>query len=159
MFKGSIVILFSALLIAALASCGDDEDSSSDSSGSASISHAEFVREAERICIRASDNTLAEVGAYVKRQEQAGGGGQGQSDLQAEAVRDVILPSVESQIDEIRALDAPSGDEEQVKGFLKALEDAVDVAREKPLTPRANAAFSRVNRVGRAYGLERCAYG
>lgn len=160
MFKRSVVALVSALLIAsALASCGDDDGSSSDSPGSVSISKAEFVQEAEKICIRESDKANARVAPYVERNKEAGGGSKSEEDLQAEAIEAVVLPSVERQIDQIRDLGVPTGDEDQVEDFLTALGDAIEVFREAPLTPRANAAFSRVNRVGRAYGLERCAYG
>jgi hypothetical protein len=153
--RAAVLSLLASLLLALAAGCGDSDDSSGDSS----LSQAEFVERAEEICKTETEEALARMGPYVQRLEREGNGAGGPRELQAEAIQAIILPSVESQIDQIRKLGVPSGDEEQVKAFLTALEDAVDTSEAAPLTPRANAAFSRVNRIGRAYGLRRCAYG
>lgn len=129
------------------------------STPSGGLSKAEFVKQANAICEQGKKQSLAKMAAYVKKQK--GGSGQPNPALLVKAVKAVFLPGVETQIDEIRALGAPPGDEAKVEAFLAALEEGVNAADEGSGSPNAafGQSFKRSAKLAREYGLDGCAYG
>jgi len=130
------------------------------STPSGGLSKAEFVKRANAICEKGKKRSLAKMAAYVRKEK--GDSGQPNPALLVKAVKAVFIPGVEAQIKEIRALGAPSGDEETVEAFLASLEEGVDAAKEAS-GGSAGAAFGqgfkRSAKLAREYGLNGCAYG
>jgi hypothetical protein len=126
-----------------------------------SLSKSEFVEKADAICNRDKRQGLAEMSTYVKEKGAESASPQAKIALLREALQAVFLPKVQDQIDEIRALGAPQGDEQEVEAFLAALQEGLDAAS-KAATP-TNAlfgqSFKRSGELARAYGLTACAYG
>jgi hypothetical protein len=145
-------------IVAAISGCGGS-DSSSGSSGS--LSKEEFVTQANAICAEGKKKGLAAMSVYVKHHEAAGQANKAKLTLIAEAIKAVLLPSVQTQVDEIRALGTPEGDEKQVAAFLAATEDAIESSSKRPASagPNFGPNFKRSAELGHEYGLNGCAYG
>jgi hypothetical protein len=123
------------------------------------LSKAEFVKQANAICEKGKKESLVKMAAYAKQHKGAGQAGPAAI---VEAVKAVFIPGVESQIEEIRALGAPPGEEAKVEDFLAAMEDGVDTANEASgSNPSAafSQSFKRSAKLAHEYGLDGCAYG
>jgi hypothetical protein len=126
---------------------------------SSSLSKAEFIKQADAICTREKTKGLQAMGAYVK-QHQGATTEQAKAELIGEAVQKVFLPSIQSQVNQIRALGAPAGDEQEVEALLDALEEAVEKASEGAASSANFAqAFTGSAKLAREYGLSGCVYG
>lgn len=138
----------------------DSGKSGKSATPSGGLSKAEFVNQANAICEKGKKQSLKEMAAYVKQHK--GGSGQPGPALIVKAVKAVFIPGVETQIEEIRALGAPPGEEAKVDAFLAALEEGVEAAGEAS-GGSAGAAFGqgfkRSAKLAREYGLNGCAYG
>ncbi|HEX3173442.1 MAG TPA: hypothetical protein VHQ43_04390 [Solirubrobacterales bacterium] len=163
-FAGVVVLL-------ALGGCGGGDDGGStaaDGTGTttsakqgspsgASLSEDEFVERAIAICKREKRAGLAAMGLYVK---QHGGSAQGNAVL-VEALRTAFLPHVQTQVEEIRALGAPNGDDGEVQAYLDATEEAVDRASAKAggSTQIFGESFEESAQLAHDLGIDKCAYG
>lgn len=175
--RGSLLSSLGALAVAAavalgVGGCGGGSDSTSaESAGataagggkqtaihSSSLNKEEFIEKADAICTRAKTEGLEAMGAYVK--ENKGAAGQSKVELIGEAVQKVFLPSVQSQVDQIRALGAPEGEEQEVEAILVALEEGVEEASQgTPSNARFAQSFASSGALAREYGLTGCVYG
>ena len=65
----------------------------------------------------------------------------------------MVTPKIPARIEQIRALGAPEGDEQQVEEFLVSLQDIVNAPQSR---------FAQVLRhsteLAQGYGLQKCAY-
>jgi hypothetical protein len=153
-------------LVAAIGGCGSSSSSSSGSTagsassaeGSSSLSKAEFVEQADEICTEGKQKGLEEMSAYAKAHASPG---EPKLETLAKALQAAFLPAVQTQVDEIRALGAPQGDEAEVKAILAALEEAVESASKSSPSagPNFGSNFKHSGELAREYGLNGCAYG
>jgi hypothetical protein len=180
--RGSLLSSLGALAIAAaialaVGGCGGSSDSTSAESTGAestgtestgggqqttvhtsSLSKTEFIEKADAICTREKSKGLNAMGAYVK--ENQGATSLGKAELIGEAIQKVFLPSVQSQVDQIRALGAPAGEEQEVEAILVSLEEAVEGASQgTPSSARFAQSFANSGALAREYGLTACVYG
>ena len=162
-----LVLAIAVALTAAVGGCGGGDDGSADSAdkttrdtteASSSPTKAQFVEQASAICTRVKKEGLSAMVTYVKQRQ--GNAGQSKVELLAEAFQAAFLPKVQGQIDEIRALGVPEGDEEEVEAFLAAMQEGVDTAGEGSTpSPQLGKSFKRSGQLARDYGLEACAFG
>ena len=75
--------------------------------------------------------------------------------------KDTIIPSVQSQINGVRALGAPAGDKAKVSAIVNAAQSALDKAKKNPivLTQNGPDPFKKANQLSKAYGLTVCGSG
>ena len=75
-----------------------------------------------------------------------------------EIVDEVMVPSIEKEIEELRALGIPTGGEERVGAMIDALEEGKETAERNPEAVNANsdAIFGIASRLAGEYGLEVC---
>ena len=145
----------------AVVGCGDDSDSDAadGSIETSSLSKAQFVKRANAICVKGNKKVVARLGAYLGKNASKK---QGEEELNADAAKAVIVPEIESQIEEIRALGAPSGDEEQIEAFLVAQQEALDSlssAKRVSFTEELNKTFEEAGDLAVEYGISNCNYG
>jgi hypothetical protein len=133
------------------AGCGGG-DNKSGSTGSSSISKTEFVRKGNAICAAGNKEIEAQARKIFGPHKKPS-----KSETKQFASR-VLLPSVQKQVDQIRALGAPAGDEAKVKAILDAAQQGVDKGKQDPLVlMKQNAGpFKKANALARAYGLKVC---
>jgi hypothetical protein len=159
-----LALVLAAGLIAA--GCGDDDDETTaasvpttTTSGATGATGAtgealtkdEFIKQADAICA-SGDKTINE--AF-----DALGPGEPSGQEQEQVITDTVVPEVQGEIDGIRALTPPAGDEEEVGAILDAAQSAVDEVKADPsLLTEQNAEdpFKEANQLAKEYGLKEC---
>jgi hypothetical protein len=146
--------LFAALAVLAMAvavGCGDDEESTE-----GAPTKEEFIAQADEIC--------AEGDAEINQAAQETfGQGRPSPQQQEEFITETVLPSIQDQIDGIRELTPPEGDEEAINEFLDSAQTALDESVEDPTTIVESAQgsgedpFAETARLGEEYGFQNCA--
>ena len=74
-------------------------------------------------------------------------------------VSQVVAPAIQRQAEEIDALGAPSGDEEEVEAIVEALEAGAEEAEEDPGTiveGKTSGPFAEANKLAGEYGFKVC---
>jgi hypothetical protein len=135
------------LLVAA--GCGSDDNSGVTTSG---LSKAEWIAQADQICV----NTDKEIGAAA----QSFFKGKPDAATQQKFIAEVALPKTQAEVDSVRALGAPAGDEDQVKALLDAVDEGLVKAKADPsLVGGPNNPLDEGSRLSKAYGLQKCGAG
>jgi hypothetical protein len=150
-------IALAAVVVALLAAgCGGGDDTSITTS---TISKEAFIKKADAICKKGSERVQLGFGAYLKTGKKSILALRHPSKADYEGlIIGVLLPSLEKEIKEIRALGAPSGDKDQIEEILTALEEGIEVAEtnRKAVTHSSEAIFGIGSRLATEYGLEVC---
>ena len=125
--RRTIVILV-ALALAAVAltatGCGDDDGGDETSTGSdQSLSKEEFIAQGDQICTEGD----AKIDAEGSQPQFAGRPGQ-----VVQLVRQVIVPGMRAQLQQLRELPPPEGDEAEIQAMLDAFEQGIDELEANP---------------------------
>jgi hypothetical protein len=158
-------------LIAAGCGSGSGSDSTASSGETAStttpatspIGKAEFIKKADAACAKGKKQVETEFAAYLKKNKikeipeakeakaQAAG-------REAEVIETIALPALQQQVDEIRALGFPDGEEDQVEPFLDAVEEGIEKIEEDPQAffSGADEVFGKADKLAVKYGLKVC---
>jgi hypothetical protein len=147
-----MAIAISVLALAAVvAGCGGGDDTSG---SSATLTKAQFIKQADAICGDANKQSQKDAEAFAEKNdftlEKA-------SEEQLEdAISAVFVPSLNQQVEELSALGAPDGDEEQVEAITDALQDAATEIKDDPSTVLAGKALAEPAKLANDYGLKVC---
>jgi hypothetical protein len=153
MEKTFIPLLAGALAIALVAAgCGGGSGSST-----ASISKAEFEKQGNAICAQGEKRIQQEARKYAKEHHLQ----QKPTTAQfTEIAETIVIPGIQQQLDELRALGAPAGEESQVKETFAAVEEGLEEIKKEPakvIQPEGSIpAFAKANKMARGLGLETC---
>lgn len=156
MNKPLLALLAGALTIALVAAgCGGSDDSNSEST--ASLTKAEFVKEGNAICTKGNAKIESEFEAFTKDRNLSENKAPSKV-VQEEAAEEILIPLISSQVEELRALGAPEGDEGEVEKILTGAEEAIEEGEEDPASLLGNGPgkFKEVNKQAREYGLTVC---
>ena len=161
-----LVLTLSAVLalVAVVAGCGGGGSSSSSTTstdggstdaGGEAPTKAVFIKEADAICgededelVKEVENFAEEKGIEIKKEEPS-------KDLQAELFREVVLPNIGRQADDIAALTPPEGDEETIEELTDTLSSEVAEAEEEGGVP-AQDTLAGATKQAKAYGFKVC---
>jgi hypothetical protein len=151
-------------LVAVVAGCGGGGSSSSSTTstdggstdaGGEAPTKAVFIKEADAICGEDEDELVEEVedfaeekGIEIKKEEPS-------KDLQAELFREVVLPNIGRQAEDIAALTPPEGDEETIEELTDTLSSEVAEAEEEGGVP-AQDTLAGATKQAKAYGFKVC---
>jgi hypothetical protein len=142
--KRNALWLLGLAAVAALvvAGCGGGDD---DSTSTSSLAKPAWIAKADAICQQGNQEI-----------EQAANEQFGQpSDEQVQQfTSETVVPSVQRQIDQIRDLGAPSGDEDQVNEILDTVQADIDKAKSATTLP--DDPFADGNALATKYGLKVC---
>lgn len=164
-----VLMLTTIAVVLTVAGCGGDSDSESsapaatsgDGSGSvatSSLAKNQFIEQAEELCKREKKGLLQKAGSYIEKHSSEG---LAPPVLTANGVKEVVLPVVEAQIEVVRKLGAPAGDEEEIEAMLDAQRQAVEgVKEQETLDPVYGAGefFKEADKMYKRYGLGECSY-
>ena len=128
-------------LIAAGCGSGDDDSSTS------SLTKSEWTAKADAIC-RQGNQEIEQAA-----QQQFGNQKPTAAEVQQFATG-TALPNTQTQVDKIRALGAPSGDEDQVNHILDTVQAEIDKA--KAAGDIEDSTFAEGNSLAKQYGLKVC---
>lgn len=139
---------------AAQAGAGGKEGESQSTGESAqpiSEAQAEFVAKANAVCTKQQQLLQAKLRQAFK----SGPGSQHAALLRL--TEDAIGPAMEAEAEELRALGAPRGDEEQVEAIAAALEALGAEARKNPTRLVAGSGpFEKEQKLAQGYGIGAC---
>jgi hypothetical protein len=144
-----------AVLVAgvSVAGCGS---SNSTTETTATITKAEFVAKGNAVCAKGEKAQEAEITAYIKKH-----GLEKQKPTKAqnaELVKTVLVPNIQSQIDGVKALGAPSGEEQQVNSALELSQQTLEKIEANPeLAFGKGDPFAAAGKQLHALGLKECA--
>jgi hypothetical protein len=147
------VMAFAAIV----AGCGS---SSSSTESTASLSKAEFVKQGNAICEAGNKEINAGFEEFAKEREFSKTKQPSPAEIE-EGAEEIVVPSIRKQIDQIKALGAPEGEEEQVEAFVENAETQLEKGEEDAslLADESKHLFASVNEEGKALGLTACAEG
>ena len=122
-----------------------------------SLTKAEFLKKGSAICAKGSEEINK---AYEKFSREHVAGGKTPSEaLLDEAAAEIVLPVRVREVRQLRALGAPSGQEEHVDAMLTAWEEGIEKGEEDPNSLRKAGpefAFYKSYSMGINYGLKKC---
>lgn len=121
-----------------------------------SITKAELIKKADRICGKADDTQFEESVAYEQEHKATLGSLPSQKRVQKLQVI-VGLPSILKEGEELEALGAPDGEEKKLQAIYAALKSAVARSEREPAKMEdPDGPFAEVNRLTEAYGFKAC---
>jgi hypothetical protein len=146
--RGATATLAVVAAVAAAAGCGgSSKPTQSTTTAAAAISRAEFVARANAICSQADPGLAVAQGALARHPSPA---------QVAALVGGTIIPSVESQMSQIRALGTPTGDQATIARMLTLVHADLRKVRRHPALI-ATDVFGDFAKVAHPYGLKACA--
>lgn len=157
---GPIAALAAVLAIAAIATgCGGSSGENartSETTGpntsvtTSSITTAEYIDRANGVCDEAWPRMLY---SFERRY-----GGTLKGKPFAAASKNIFLPSLQIQFDDIHYIGAPEGEQEQVEEMVDALQAAVYSGEKQTITLPAQMVkiFAKFNRLASQYGIDSC---
>lgn len=175
--RPTILVIVIALVLAALAiGCGgsnsntgtDGSSSSTEPTGAtagspvgkiepSSLSKAEYIERAEEICAQGLEGLLEPILVYMRGHNKSP---ESEEEIAADAIHAVLVPKLQTQIDELGALGAPSGDEKEVKAFLEAMVrsmEALESRNKISLETDVDRDLAPAHEKGLDYGIQDCA--
>ncbi len=142
MFEGTtkLTALFAAFAIViaafAVAGCGGDDDDTD--------SKEEFIAQADEIC-ESGD-------AEIEQQALELGTGADENTL----VTTVIVPGTRDQVEQIRALTPPEGDEDEIAEFLDTFDRGLDELEDDPSILSKAETIAEARQLATGYGFKSC---
>ena len=114
---------------------------------------AQFLARANAICAKALQDLHA-------ANEQAFGNQQASTSAVAAFVEQTLVPNVQSQVDQLRSLKPPPGDDAAVNKILDAAQADLNAAKQDPSKLTSNEpVFSESTELASDYGLRACGSG
>jgi hypothetical protein len=158
MSRGATAGLVLLVLVFAVTGCGSsDSGSSSTQAAAPPPTKSEFLKKADGIC---AETDLAQTAAFKKFIAKHGGAKEAEQSVEKEFVVKVGLPMVQTEAEEVGALVAPKGDEQEVQKVVTAMETGVREAEAEPerlLKGPSESPFTSVEKLAGAYGFKACA--
>lgn len=147
MKKGTILTLVAAVVaLLAFAGCGGGDETTS-------LTKAEFTKQANAGCKEHTKEREELFQAAIKEIDSS----EATRADQAKLIDEVLIPPFEKDIENLKSLGAPEGDEEQVKEIIQAMEKAVKKVEAKPLVAlRSSSQFAEARAAAVKYGLNDC---
>ena len=140
--QSTSVLGLAAILVAA--GCGTSDDRT--------VSRAEFLNRGNEICKKARSDILRSA------RERFDDAGPPTAATLVEFGRKTVIPRLERKVAALRRLPVSSGDEEEVKALIAAMQAAVSRSKQKPLTftLAKDSPFAKPDHLARDLGLTGC---
>jgi hypothetical protein len=145
---GAVVVAGLSMLALLAAGCGSSSSNSTAATVTGPLTKAEFVAQANAICVKGTERT------------EKAGQSLGHSPTEQEAAVAVpakFVPAVQTQIDELKTLRAPTGEEAAVASMLSLAQSDLDKVKSEPKLAFETKTFADFAAVAHAYGLKSCA--
>lgn len=145
--KKLLATLVVAVLPLGLVACGEDEDKGP--------SKADYIKEADAICARSNQETDAIFEEAVENPRKP-------KPDEAQAAIEQAVPVLDKDIKELKALEPPKDDKDQVAAIWSALEEGVTTLEEASADPEAslvalvNDPFAAGEKLADEYGMKAC---
>jgi hypothetical protein len=155
--KASLAVLAALVALAAIvAGCGGSDDSETTET-TETLTKVEFIKQGDRICKEANEQSETEAEEFAEENdftlEKAS------KEQIEEAVAEVLAPSLNQQAEDIAALGAPEGDEEQIDEIIVSLEDAAGEIEDDPSSIFDGEVLKEPSKLAEDYGFKVCGEG
>jgi hypothetical protein len=158
--RGRVGLIAGTLVVLVSSGCGGSGNSGANTDGgqgitvqTGSLSKAQFIKQADAICAKAVGKTRLAVQAYARQSRSS----LNDPKIDAKLINTVLLPEYKEEIDRIKALGAPSGDEEKIAAIIEETQQGLREAREDPVEfVNRTSPFHKALRLGEAYGFNSC---
>lgn len=131
MSKRLIALLVGVLAIAALAAgCGSGDDSTDTEAVDVTITKDQLIAQGDKICEKGNQRLEDEADEYAKENDVDTSNPT--EEQQEDVIVTVVGPALQSQADEIDALGAPEGEEDEVDAIVEALEAGAQELEDDP---------------------------
>lgn len=148
-FLPAIAVLVA--LAALVAGCGGSDDTTDET---VTLTKAEFIKQGDAICKEANEENETEAEEFAEENDfKLEKASKGQLE---EAVAEVLVPSLNKQVEELDALGAPEGDEEQVEEIIVSLEDVAAEVEDDSSLVFEEKTLEKPSQLANAYGFEVC---
>lgn len=139
--------------VAALSLCLAFSACGSSSDATAAISKAEFLKQGNAICKNGNEQIEKAAEQQFPKDDS--------KPSQAERIKfatQTVIPTVQHQIDAVKALGAPEGDEAMVETIIAEAQNALNEAKKDPsvLTSNGPGPFASADKFANSYGLTAC---
>jgi hypothetical protein len=131
----------------AAAGCGGSDDSDSSGITTSDLSKSEWIAQANQICIEGDKDIGEQAGEFFD--------GKPTPAASSRFSHEVVLPSIQAQVDQIRELGAPEGDEEQVEAMVDEVDEGLAKA-ETDSSALREGALDEGTALVQAYGATAC---
>jgi hypothetical protein len=168
--RGPIALLAGVLAVALiLVGCGGgsgsdstapSSDATTSDSSTASLSKAEFIKKADAVCAAGGKRTQSEYAAYVEEKKLSAKKEPTPAQF-AEISEEIQVPAFKRQVEEIRAVGAPPGEEDQITALVDALDAGIEKVEEadpKKALESSSSMFVEADKLAVAYGLKVCGH-
>jgi hypothetical protein len=156
--KPLMALLAALATLALVAGCGGGSDSNSSTEATAaSPTKAEFLKQGNAICAKGNKEIGEGFEEFGKEHGFSKQSKPTQPELE-EAAEEILIPKIRQELDGIRALGAPSGEEAEVEAILAAAEEGLEKGEEDPgaMIEEGEGPFAKANKLSREYGLVKC---
>jgi hypothetical protein len=156
-----IIALLAALAAISMivAGCGGSDDSTDSTAGSDSsaLTKAEFLKQGNAICAKGEKELNEEFEKFAEEENLSENKPPTEAQL-TKASEEFFLPIIKEQVEGIRELSPPAGEEQQVDKLLTAAEEGIEKAEEDPasLANEKEDPFAEANEMANKYGLTKC---
>lgn len=156
MGKPLMSLLAAVVALALIAGCGGGSDSSTEATTS-SMTKAAFLKKGNAICAKGNKEIEQGFEEFGKEHKFSKTNEPTQAELE-EAAEEVLIPNIRKELDGIRALGAPSGEEAEVEKILAAAEKGLKKGEEDPgvMIKEGEGPFKEANQLAREFGLTTC---
>lgn len=148
-FLSAIAVLVA--LAALVGGCGGGDDTTDET---VTLTKAEFIKQGDAICKEANEENESEAEEFAEENdftlEKAS------KEQLEEAVAEVLVPSLNKQVEELDALGAPAGDEDQVEEIIVSLEDVAGEVEDDPGLVFEEKTLEKPSQLANAYGFKVC---
>lgn len=142
-----------AIALVAVAGCGSDDDNGGEET-QATLTKVEFIEQGDEICTKAEEGSETEAEEFA---EENGFDLEKATDEELEeAIATVLVPALNQQAEEIDALGAPEGDEEQIDAIVVALENGTAEVEDDPGLVLDGAPLKEASQLASDYGFKVC---
>ena len=135
----ALVLALCASLGFAACGGGDDEDKPT---------KAEYITQADAICKKGDEEILAEARKQFGTQDPT-------EEQVNSFTREVTIPNIEKQRDQLKELEKPEGDEEELDALWASLDKSIETVNNTD-GPIDQNAFAETNQKAQAYGMKEC---
>ncbi|HYP56305.1 MAG TPA: hypothetical protein VEQ41_08425 [Solirubrobacterales bacterium] len=151
MRKRSLIAGAALALALPFAACGDEESGRISGNDPELVAKADFIQAANAACEKRREE-IANKGRriFAKHSDQPDS-----PQARRELIEKAIAPGFEAEIRDLRALEPPAGEEEEVEEVITAIEEMVARTREDLAEDRSYP-YRRTENIAAAYGLPDC---
>jgi hypothetical protein len=149
--RGVLAIVAVLAVVSIVAGCGGGDSGTTTDA----ISKAAFIKKADAICKRGTERMQRKILAVLRTKNGIRKPRPSESKM---LVGEIIVPSVRTEVQALRALEIPAGDEDRVEAMIGALEEGLETAEDSPqaVASSSDVVFGIASRIAGEYGLTDC---